>query len=74
MKHTCAVGLVVLIAACSSHPVKCHGPLRPINTPAAGATATPGLPGASKSTPRPKPARGSKPTRGSKHTETDSQP
>lgn len=37
MIRICSIALVVLIAACSSHRVKCHGPLRPINAPTAEA-------------------------------------
>ena len=38
---------MILMAACSSHPVKCRGPLRPINT-LTGTTA-----GAPPQTPKP---------------------
>ena len=37
MKLISIFGLIVAISACSTHRVKCHGSLRPINKPAAGA-------------------------------------
>jgi len=67
MKRICSVGLMVLIAACSSHPIKCHGPLRPINTATTGATGTELSQGA-------KPAQGSKPAQGETPAPTDPQP
>jgi len=36
MKFIWSLTLAVLMAACSSQPVKCHGPLRPINTTSGG--------------------------------------
>ena len=33
MKLISILGLIVAISACSTHLVKCHGPLRPINKP-----------------------------------------
>jgi hypothetical protein len=35
MKTLAIVGLVILTAGCSSHSVRCHGTLQPINAPAA---------------------------------------
>ena len=37
MKSIYLIGMAVLIAGCSSHPVRCRGTLRPINTPVASA-------------------------------------
>ena len=37
MKRISIVGLLIVLSACSTHTVKCHGPLRPINK--AGSTA-----------------------------------
>ena len=37
MKHICVIGVVLLIAACSSHRVRCGSALRPINKPFAAA-------------------------------------
>ena len=31
MKHICLVGVAILLAACSSHRVRCGSALRPIN-------------------------------------------
>jgi hypothetical protein len=31
MKHICSVGVAILLAACSSHRVRCGSALRPIN-------------------------------------------
>ena len=55
MKQIYLVGVAVVIAACSTHPVRCGGALRPINKPAVSATpdssATPsGTPAASGKT------------------------
>jgi len=78
MKCICSVGLIVLMAACSSHPVKCHGSLRPINTTTSGAIEAVPPPGSEPSR-GPRPARGSKPTqgalpaKGSKPVQTDPQ-
>ncbi len=33
MKRISIVGLLMLLTACSTHAVKCHGSLRPINQP-----------------------------------------
>jgi hypothetical protein len=33
MKKMSIVGFLLLLSACSTHAVKCHGPLRPINEP-----------------------------------------
>jgi hypothetical protein len=33
MKLISIFGLIVAVSACSTHLVKCHGPLRPINKP-----------------------------------------
>jgi hypothetical protein len=45
MKQIYLVGVAVVIAACSTHPVRCRGALRPINKPAVsakpGGSATP---------------------------------
>lgn len=38
MKRISLVGLLIVLGACSTHAVKCHGPLRPINRPTASAT------------------------------------
>ena len=35
MKILYVVGTAILIAACSTHPVRCRGALQPINQPAA---------------------------------------
>jgi hypothetical protein len=35
MKSISIVGLLIVMGACSTHAVKCHGPLRPINKPTA---------------------------------------
>jgi hypothetical protein len=35
MKYICLVGVAILLAACSSHRVRCNGALRPINKPVA---------------------------------------
>jgi hypothetical protein len=37
MKYIFLVGVAILLAACSSHRVRCNGALRPINGPAAAA-------------------------------------
>ena len=37
MKSIYLIGIAVVIAGCSSHPVRCRGALRPINTPVASA-------------------------------------
>jgi hypothetical protein len=48
MKRFYLVGVAVVIAACSTHPVRCGGALRPINKPAVsaqpGSSATTGQP------------------------------
>jgi hypothetical protein len=49
MKRIYLVGVAVVIAACSTHPVRCGGALRPINKPAA--TAKPGTSAAASGTP-----------------------
>ena len=41
MKHIYLAGLAILIAACSSHRVRCDGALRPINKPAAAKPTVP---------------------------------
>ena len=33
MKKTCILGVAVMLAACSTHSVRCHGALQPINKP-----------------------------------------
>jgi hypothetical protein len=35
MKILSVVGMVMVIAGCSAHPVRCRGALQPINTPVA---------------------------------------
>jgi hypothetical protein len=35
MKSISTMGLIIVLGACSTHTVKCHGPLRPINKPTA---------------------------------------
>jgi hypothetical protein len=43
MKEISIVGLLIVLGACSTHAVKCHGPLRPINGPTASShEPTPG--------------------------------
>jgi len=42
MKHIVIVGLIFAVGACSTHQVRCHGPLRPINQP--GHSAVPSAP------------------------------
>ena len=37
MKLVSILGLIIAMSACSTHPVKCHGPLRPINKPGSSA-------------------------------------
>ena len=37
MKYICSIGVAILIAACSSHRVRCGGAMRPINKPVAAA-------------------------------------
>jgi hypothetical protein len=37
MKIIYVVGMAILIAACSTHSVRCRGALQPINKPAAAA-------------------------------------
>jgi hypothetical protein len=47
MKIIYVVGTAILIAGCSTHPVRCRGALQPINKPAAAARepkATPAEP------------------------------
>jgi hypothetical protein len=39
MKSISIVGLLIVMSACSTHAVKCHGPLRPINKPTASAAS-----------------------------------
>ncbi|MFL6601463.1 MAG: hypothetical protein ACJ8R9_09035 [Steroidobacteraceae bacterium] len=38
MKIIYVTATAILIAACSTHPVRCRGPLQPINKPAAAAS------------------------------------
>jgi hypothetical protein len=40
MKLISILGLIVAVSACSTHRVKCHGPLRPINKPIASAPSS----------------------------------
>ena len=40
MKLISIFGLIVAISACSTHRVKCHGPLRPVNKPAVSAPSS----------------------------------
>ena len=47
MKSIYLIGIAVVIAACSSHPLRCKGALLPINTPVA--SAKPSGPGAATS-------------------------
>jgi hypothetical protein len=54
MKRISIVGLVLVVTGCSTHQVKCHGALRPINE----ATAT----AAGSKQPTGKPATGKPPT------------
>jgi hypothetical protein len=37
MKSISTLGLLIVLGGCSTHTVKCHGPLRPINKPAVNA-------------------------------------
>jgi hypothetical protein len=69
MKHICLVGVAILLAACSSHRVRCGSALRPINkavvaakpvssaNPAGGAepvaAAKPTVPGSAAAAPGP---------------------
>jgi hypothetical protein len=39
MKIIYVIGTAVLLAACSTHAVRCRGALQPINKPAAAASA-----------------------------------
>ena len=39
MKSISIVGLLIVMGACSTHAVKCHGPMRPINKPTASAAS-----------------------------------
>ena len=39
MKSISTAGLLLVLGACSTHAVKCHGPLRPINKPTASAAS-----------------------------------
>ncbi len=55
MKMISIVGLLIVLSACSTHTVKCHGPLRPINEPSTGAAA-PGPQPDSTSAPQASPA------------------
>ena len=41
IRRLAMASLLVAAAGCSSHPVKCHGSLRPINHPAVGASVVP---------------------------------
>jgi hypothetical protein len=50
MKNIYIVGMAVVIAACSTHPVRCRGALQPINK--AAATTRPAAPA---SNPQPAP-------------------
>jgi hypothetical protein len=38
MKIIYVIGTVILLAGCSTHPVRCRGALQPINAPAAAAS------------------------------------
>jgi len=49
MKIIYVVGMAILIAACSTHPVRCRGALQPINKPAGAASE----PKAAPAEPRP---------------------
>jgi hypothetical protein len=40
------IGAAILIAACSTHRVRCQGALQPINKPSAPAAGPPGAPAA----------------------------
>ena len=40
MKLISIFGLIVAVNACSTHLVKCHGPLRPINEPTVSAPSS----------------------------------
>jgi len=40
MKLISIFSLIVAISACSTHRVKCHGPLRPVNKPAVSAPSS----------------------------------
>ena len=40
MKIIFVIGTAILIAACSTHSVRCRGALQPINKPAAAARAS----------------------------------
>lgn len=55
MRSISTVGLLLVLGACSTHTVKCHGPLRPVNKPIAGA-AGPGARHDSTSAPQASPA------------------
>ena len=39
MKSIATAGLLIVLGACSTHAVKCHGSLRPINKPTASAAS-----------------------------------
>jgi hypothetical protein len=54
MKKISIVGLLIVLGACSTHALKCRGPLRPINKPTASAS-TPGPAAGSTSAPQPSP-------------------
>lgn len=40
MKNISVVGVAFVLGACSTHAVKCHGPLRPINASASSKPST----------------------------------
>jgi hypothetical protein len=57
MKHICLVGAAILLAACSSHRVRCGSALRPVNKPVAAAkpvaAVKPTVPGSTAAAPGP---------------------
>jgi len=56
MKLFYIVGVAVVITACSTHPVRCRGALRPINKPAVAgkpAVTSKPAPATSQADPRP---------------------
>jgi hypothetical protein len=63
MKHICLVGVAILLAACSSHRVRCGSALRPVNQPVTAAkpvaraepvaAAKPTVPGSAAAAPGP---------------------
>ena len=46
MRTIYVIGAAILIAACSTHRVRCQGTLQPINKPRAPAAGPPGAPAA----------------------------